>query len=38
MKTLGVDYTEEIIASRIAGGSRPSRTAEAAQRKDQPAH
>ena len=25
MKTLGVDYTEEIIASRIAGGSRPSR-------------
>ena len=25
MKTLGVDYTEETIASRIAGGSRPSR-------------
>ena len=24
MKTLGVDYTEETIASRIAGGSRPS--------------
>ena len=25
MKTLGVDYTEETIISRIAGGSRPSR-------------
>ena len=25
MKTLGVDYTEETIVSRIAGGSRPSR-------------
>ena len=25
MKTLGVDYTEETIASRIAGGSRPSK-------------
>ena len=25
LKTLGVDYTEEAIRSRIAGGSRPSR-------------
>ena len=25
LKTLGIDYTEEAIASRIAGGSRPSR-------------
>ena len=25
MKTLGVDYSEETIVSRIAGGSRPSR-------------
>ena len=25
MKTLGVDYTEEAITARIAGGSRPSR-------------
>ncbi len=25
LKTLGVDYTEEALASRIAGGSRPSR-------------
>lgn len=25
LKTLGVDYTEEAIASRIAGGSRPSK-------------
>ena len=25
LKTLGIDYTEEAITSRIAGGSRPSR-------------
>ena len=25
LKTLGIDYTEEAISSRIAGGSRPSR-------------
>lgn len=25
MKTLGIDYTEEAITARIAGGSRPSR-------------
>ena len=25
MKTLGIDYTEEAVAARIAGGSRPSR-------------
>ena len=25
LKTLGIDYTEEAIASRIAGGSRPSK-------------
>ena len=25
LKTLGVDYTEEALSSRIAGGSRPSR-------------
>lgn len=25
LKTLGIDYTEETISSRIAGGSRPSR-------------
>ncbi|MBQ9168420.1 MAG: relaxase/mobilization nuclease domain-containing protein [Oscillospiraceae bacterium] len=25
LKTLGIDYTEEALASRIAGGSRPSR-------------
>ena len=25
LKTLGVDYTEEVLASRIAGGGRPSR-------------
>lgn len=25
MKTLGIDYTEEIITAQIAGGSRPSR-------------
>ena len=25
LKTLGADYTEEVVASRIAGGPRPSR-------------
>ncbi len=28
LKTLGVDYTEEAITARIAGGSRPSRQAK----------
>ena len=38
LKTLGVDYTEEALAARIAGFSRPSRQPKQRNRKNQPAH
>ena len=38
LKTLGADYTEEAVVSRIAGGLQALQTAPAAQREGQPAH
>ncbi|MGO0985145.1 relaxase/mobilization nuclease domain-containing protein [Clostridioides difficile] len=33
LKTLGVDYTEEVVAARISGALRPSRQPKAAEKK-----
>ena len=38
LKTLGADYTEEAIVSRIAGGPRPSRQPQQRSGESQPAH